>query len=464
MEDNIDKEGTVLEKSTVQVEEVREEVRETEAAVTPPEKKEKRVKERKELTPAEVQRRKKMLVFPLMFIVFAGAMWLIFAPSAEDKENEVQKGFNIDVPLPKEGGLPDDKKEAYEQEDFEKQRKAKMGTLQDFEITIGQEDSAPIGALADDVIEEDAPRADKSSIRSSAVAYRDMNRQLGTFYHQPTEPEDDQKQLELEWRIQELERMQEEARQQKTAADEQLELMEKSYQLAAKYMPGGKSGEQTVKATTTNVNTGSAEIIAVPVAQVKEQVVSLLAPPMSDVDFVKVYSKPRNLGFNTVQSAEESIAKNTIKASVYRTVTLMDGKEVQLRLLDPMMAGKQYIPSGTIVIGTAKIGGERMEIKVTSVSHRGNITPVNLEAYDIQGMKGVAVPNSEELNAVKEMAANMGSSLGTSITITEDAGAQLAADLGKGVIQGASQYLAKKFRTVKVTLKANHEFYLLPEK
>lgn len=41
MEDNIDKEGTVLEKSTVQVEEVREEVRETEAAVTPPEKKEK---------------------------------------------------------------------------------------------------------------------------------------------------------------------------------------------------------------------------------------------------------------------------------------------------------------------------------------------------------------------------------------------------------------------------------------
>lgn len=464
MEDNTDNEGTVLEEGAVQVEEVREEVRETGTAATPPEEKKKKVKERKELTPAEIQRRKKMLVFPLMFLVFAGAMWLIFAPSAEDKENEVQKGFNIDVPLPKDEGMPDDKKEAYEQEDFEKQRKAKMGTLQDFEITIGQEDSAPIGALADDVVIEDAPRTDKSSIRSSAVAYQDMNRQLGTFYHESKKPEDEQKQLELEWRIQELERMQEEARQQKTAADEQLELMEKSYQLAAKYMPGGKSGEQTVQVTTTNGNTGSTQVIAAPVAQVKEQVVSLLAPPMSDADFVKVYSKPRNLGFNTVQSAEESIAKNTIKAGVYRTVTLMDGKEVQLRLLEPMMAGKQYIPSGTIVIGTAKIGGERMEIKVTSVSHGGNITPINLEAYDIQGMKGVAVPNSEELNAVKEMAANMGSSLGTSITITEDAGAQLAADLGKGVIQGASQYLAKKFRTVKVTLKANHEFYLLPER
>ncbi len=464
MEDNIDNEGTVLEEGAVQVEEVREEVRETGTAATPPEEKKKKVKERKELTPAEIQRRKKMLVFPLMFLVFAGAMWLIFAPSSEEMENEVQKGFNIDVPLPKEKGMPDDKKEAYEQEDFEKQRKAKMGTLQDFEITIGQEDSAPIGALADDAVKEDAPRTDKSSVRSSAVAYQDMNRHLGAFYHEPKEPEDDQKQLELEWRIQELERMQEEARQQKTAADEQLELMEKSYQLAAKYMPGGKSGEQAVQVTTTNGNTGSTQVIAAPVAQVKEQVVSLLAPPMSDADFVKVYSKPRNLGFNTVQSAEENIAKNTIKANVYRTVTLTDGKEVQLRLLEPMMAGKQYIPSGTIVIGTAKIGGERMEIKVTSVSYGGNITPINLEAYDIQGMKGVAVPNSEELNAGKEMAANMGASLGTSITITEDAGAQLAADLGKGVIQGASQYLAKKFRTVKVTLKANHEFYLLPER
>lgn len=464
MEDKMNDEDMVLEESAVQVKEPTEELQETENAATPPEEKKEKVKERKELTPAEAQRRKKMLIFPLMFLVFAGAMWLIFAPSSDDKENEVQKGFNIDVPLPKEEGMVEDKKEAYEQEDFEKQRKAKMGTLQDFEITIGQEESSPIGVLANDGMEEDAPRTEKSSVRSSAIAYQDMNRQLGTFYQQPKEPEDDQKQLELEWRIQELERMQEEAQQKKTAADEQLELMEKSYQLAAKYMPGGKSNEQEVQTAATSGSTGSTKVNAAPIRQVKEQVVSLLVPPMSDADFVRVYSKRRNLGFNTVQSEKESITKNTIKASVYRTVTLTDGKEVQLRLLEPMMAGEQYIPSGTIVIGTAKIGGERMEIKVTSVSHGGNITPVNLEAYDIQGMKGVAVPNSEELNAVKEMAANMGSSLGTSITITEDAGAQLAADLGKGVIQGASQYLAKKFRTIKVTLKANHEFYLLPER
>ena len=464
MEENMNNEDIVLEEGTVQVEEPTEEIQEIEDAPIPPQ--EKKEKERKELTPAEIQRRKKMLVYPLIFLVFAGAMWLNFAPSSDDKENQMQKGFNIDVPLPNEKGLMDDKKKAYEQDAFEKQRKTKMGTLQDFEIAIGQEESSPIGVLTDNMVEEDVPHTSNSSVRSSAVAYQDMNRQLGTFYQEPKKEEDDQKQLELEWRIQELERMQEEAQQRKTTANEQLELMEKSYQLAAKYMPGGKSGEQEVQSATNfgNGNTGNTQVIAAPVRQVKEQVVSILAHPMSDADFVNVYSKPRNWGFNTVQTAEESISKNTIKASVYRTITLTDGKEVQLRLLEPMMVGKQYIPSGTIVTGTAKIGEERMEIKVTSVSHGGNITPVNLGVYDIQGMKGVAVPNSEELNAAKEMASTMGSSLGTSITITEDAGAQLAADLGKGVIQGASQYLAKKFRTVKVTLKANHEFYLLPER
>ena len=48
--------------------------------------------------------------------------------------------------------------------------------------------------------------------------------------------------------------------------------------------------------------------------------------------------------------------------------------------------------------------------------------------------------------------------------ISTDAGAQLASDLGRGAIQGLSQYLATKFRTVKVTLKANHAVLLVPKK
>ena len=46
-----------------------------------------------------------------------------------------------------------------------------------------------------------------------------------------------------------------------------------------------------------------------------------------------------------------------------------------------------------------------------------------------------------------------------------DAGAQIASDLGKGVIQGVSQYISKRMRTVKITLKAGHRVLLhSPEK
>ena len=48
----------------------------------------------------------------------------------------------------------------------------------------------------------------------------------------------------------------------------------------------------------------------------------------------------------------------------------------------------------------------------------------------------------------------------SSISISTDAGAQTASDLGKGVIQGVSQYITKKMRTVKVTLKAGHRLLL----
>ena len=50
--------------------------------------------------------------------------------------------------------------------------------------------------------------------------------------------------------------------------------------------------------------------------------------------------------------------------------------------------------------------------------------------------------------------------MNSSINISTDAGAQIASDLGKGVIQGVSQYVTKKMRTVKVTLKAGHRLLL----
>lgn len=85
---------------------------------------------------------------------------------------------------------------------------------------------------------------------------------------------------------------------------------------------------------------------------------------------------------------------------------------------------------------------------------------LTLEVYDADGQQGILVPNSLEYDAVREIAAGMSGSMGSSISISTDAGAQIASELGKGVIQGVSQYITKKMRTVKVTLKAGHRLLL----
>ena len=62
-----------------------------------------------------------------------------------------------------------------------------------------------------------------------------------------------------------------------------------------------------------------------------------------------------------------------------------------------------------------------------------------------------------EQEAFNEAMANIGSGLGTSISFTQNAGQQVAMDVTRGLMQGASGYLAKKFRTVKVKLKIQQQ-------
>ena len=86
-------------------------------------------------------------------------------------------------------------------------------------------------------------------------------------------------------------------------------LLEKSYQLAAKYMPSGGGQQLPSKALVSDGETASerkavattrnGKAVAFPVAPVSEQVVSALAQPMSDSTFRSEYVKERNFLFQT---------------------------------------------------------------------------------------------------------------------------------------------------------------------
>ncbi|MDR0680896.1 MAG: conjugative transposon protein TraM, partial [Dysgonamonadaceae bacterium] len=54
-------------------------------------------------------------------------------------------------------------------------------------------------------------------------------------------------------------------------------------------------------------------------------------------------------------------------------------------------------------------------------------------------------------------------SQGTSISLSNNAGKQLVADMGHSVIQGISQFSSKKTHKAKVYLKVFYHVFLLPE-
>ena len=431
-----------------------EEVQKNENGTTVPQadgKPKKEDKPKRELTPQQVQQRRKMIVFPLMFLAFAGCMYLIFAPAEKEDVNvESVGGFNADIPLPAEDGIIADKQAAYEQAMMNRKRKEKIQSLQDFGFTT-EEEAGETKPEIDLIPEEEDVQPRRAGGASSANAYRDINHQLSTFYETPAVDEEKE---DLKRQVAELtDRLQQQQNATPTA-DDQMALLEKSYELAARYMNGGQVAQVPV--------TGSIERKpdAVAVQAVRETTVSGLQQPMSDADFIRAYSQPRNYGFNTAVGTGYAMGKNTVAACIHQDQTLTDGQAVKLRLLEPMQAGNIVVPKNTLVAGTAKVQGERLDILVSSIEYAGNIIPVELAVFDTDGQKGLSVPSSMEQEAFNEAMANIGSGLGTSISFAQSAGQQVAMDVTRGLLQGTSGYLAKKFRTVKVKLKAGYKVML----
>ena len=437
------------------------------------EQKNNETKEKKPLTDEQRQLRRKMLVYPLMGLTFLGCMWLIFSPSQEDREKEKQgQGFNTDMPLPENSGIIGDKAEAYEQQWLESRQKQRRGTMDELS-SFWQDDAErqDTAAAPDDcrLTRTETPQEEggdgiRTGVHSSAAANERLNTSLGTFYEPPKEDDERKK---LRQRIDELERMVMEQEEKPSAMEEQVALLEKSYELAAKYQNGGGNAGQTARTDGTEMtesNAGEKKMKAEPVSGMRPTTVSALPQPLTDSAFIADYGGERNYGFHTAIGTVEVPGKNTIAACVQGDQTITDGQTVRLRLLEPMRVSGRTVPLNATLVGTAHLQGERLEIGITSLEHQGNIVPVELEVYDNDGQAGIFIPGSMEIDAAKEIGANMGSSLGSSISISTDAGAQLASDLGKGVIQGVSQYISKRMRTVRVHLKSGYRVLLYQEK
>lgn len=422
-------------------------------------------------TQSNKEKLKKPLIFGLMAIVFAGCMYLIFKPSEEKKELE-NIGLNDAVPQATEAGMPDDKGKAYELDMLEQKDQEKrnaLTTLSDY----WNEDSSSANNEAN-ITEENENNGfggNGNSGRfgnSNLNSYRNSQNALGSFYSN-----DNSETEELRRQLDELkEQLADRDVPKPTTVDDQIALMEKSYQIAAKYLPQNTGSGSSTNApangnapvATTASQTSQKEHF-VSFTSARKNTVSALYREPTDSAFAADWSQTKNRGFYTAGSVEQVVQpKNSIKASVHETQTIVGEAGVRLRLMEAAQTPQRTIPKGTIVTANGKFEGGRLQLKITSVELEGNIIPVDITIYDLDGQKGLNVPYSPEMNALTEMVGNMSQSSGSSIMMTQSAGQQVAADLSRGVVQGISGYFAKKVRTAKVTLKAGHQVFLVSKK
>ena len=409
---------------------------------------------------------KKPIIFLLMGVVFLGCMYLIFKPS-KDKKAVENIGLNDAVPQATGAGMPDDKSKAYEQEMLERKEQEKRNALTTLSDYWNTEDTAS----ADN--EESLPEEDeesngfggggrKSGRNGNSVlnSYRNAQSTLGSFYQ-----DNNSETMELRKQVDELKaKLSEKDVPPVATVDDQLKLMEKSYEMAAKYLPQNANTGNAAPANgaTTGAAGANQKEQFVSFTPTRKNIVSALYREPSDSAFAADWSQTKNRGFYTAGSIEQAVQpKNSIKACVHEAQTVVGETGVRLRLLEPAKTPQRTIPKGTIVTANAKFQNGRLQLKVTSVELEGNIIPVDITIYDLDGQQGLYVPYSPEMNALTEMAGNMSQTGGTSVMLTQNAGQQVAADLSRGVVQGISGYFAKKVRTPKVTLKAGHQVFLV---
>lgn len=377
-------------------------------------------------TAAERERLKRLTVYTLLILSFIVCLWIIFAPSGDD---EAAKGkANMELPDQTSAGMPDTKLKAYEQEAAQKDKSRNDSTITAVSLQL-------------DTVTAPATPTVSDEIQNSAAAYQQAQASLQDFYV-PDYNESAQV-AELQARIDELEMQN--AMTQRTQQPNEMELLERSYQLAAQYMGNGNNADGQVPPAQSDEK-GKRNVQ--PVQNVTHNVVSTLSAATND------------RGFNTSVGIKRSAGRNTIAAVIAGDQSVTNGQSVKLRTTEPMWIGNRLIPRQTTLTGLARLQDERLEIEITSVETGGSIYEVELKVYDSDGQEGINIPNSMESDALHEIGANMGSTMGSSINISTDAGAQIASDVGRGLINGVSQYLTKKMRTVKVHLKSGYKVML----
>ncbi|AZA87575.1 conjugative transposon protein TraM [Chryseobacterium shandongense] len=178
-------------------------------------------------------------------------------------------------------------------------------------------------------------------------------------------------------------------------------------------------------------------------------------------DFLNSTINVSKSGINNVFNAFYKEQENSfIKAVVDENNKGFLGSRIRFRLLEDIFVGYRKIGKGSILYG--QISGfsmQRVDLKIVSVFTQGEIFPVNLSIYDVDGMKGLYVPQSVFRDMIREMGSN--SVQGTQMDV---GGQGFFTSIGSKLFTSTSKSIANLIKTNKAKLKYNSYVFLIDEK
>jgi conjugative transposon TraM protein len=138
---------------------------------------------------------------------------------------------------------------------------------------------------------------------------------------------------------------------------------------------------------------------------------------------------------------------------------LQTGSVLKLQLRQSITIAGVIIPSGTSLHGVVTIENERLFVQISSIQFAGNIYPVALSVFDMDGIEGIRVPGSVSRDVIKSTAEQ---SLQSVNVLSLDPSIKTQAVTAG--IGAAKNLLSRKVKTVRATITAGYNVLLRDNK
>lgn len=420
----------------------------------------------KKLSVKDSKKRKMLLVLPIIALPFITFLFYNFGggqTQAKTEENEIKKGFNFQLPLPKfkeDSAL--DKMSYYDQAAVDsiklREQIKKDPNYSGNTIVGGNFEGIPQNGFETENFPKNRSAFNSASLqdRNEQKVYEKL-RALEKVISQPTTPAYGQDMREFEnygssgSQSAEIKQLEGLMSQMNAPQESDPELQQLGGML--ENILDIQHPERVQERLKQTSESRKGKVYSV---QKKKEVnyVSSLEQNSKAQNFLK-----SNAFYSLQEDSISEQKQNSIEAVIHQTQTIINGSVIKLRLVHDIFLNGATIAKNTFLYGTASLKGERLEVKITNIQYKNSIFPVELAIYDIDGMDGIYIPGAINRDVAKASADRSIQTLG--LTGISDSWGTQAAGMG---IEAAKSLMSKKVKLVKVVVKAGYQVLLYDEK